>query len=228
MRLGARSFMPCRDHVDVGELAVLHVLLEHVPVGLRGSLGVGHDEGKLEHFRGGKAARRVARQRPDDVHRAVLRLVDQLWRRAAKLHRRISFDLDAAVGSRLDAVGPWMEQVGRHVGLRRQELVEPERHFLRACRQGGGEPAERGHEGGAQARGGENHVILLERRTGERRTGAESRRVLAYTPPARGERWLWRQGHATPCHRAANPSRIGSWSSVTFPKPSSTASPPAR
>ena len=132
---------PGAQDVDVLELGVLHVTLKHFPIGVRGRASVGHHEREFEDFGRRIAARRVADHGPDDVGNAVDGLVHQLWRLAAQLHRRITVDLDAAIGRRLDIVGPDIQDQLRHICLRWQELVELQRHLLSE----GGRGAHRGN-----------------------------------------------------------------------------------
>jgi hypothetical protein len=87
--------------------------------------------GKLERFGLREAARRVTRQRPDDIDDAVLCLIVKLRGRTAELHGREQFDLDAAFRFFLDLLGPGRDEVARHRRLRRQELMNAERDFLR-------------------------------------------------------------------------------------------------
>jgi hypothetical protein len=88
-------------------------------------------------------AGRVAGQRPDDVDRPLGRLVVKLRRRTAELHGRVALDLDAVAGRVLDPVGPHVENMRRHIRLRRQEMVQPERHLLRQRRRRTGQPRRR-------------------------------------------------------------------------------------
>ena len=78
---------PEADRMDLGEFLLQVRLGEllHRP-GVR-HRALGGDEGKLEHLDGREAAWRRARQGPDDVGNAVARLIVQLRRRAAELHR---------------------------------------------------------------------------------------------------------------------------------------------
>ncbi|MDT4855061.1 hypothetical protein FQZ97_893990 [compost metagenome] len=104
----------------------LHVF----PVGLGGGFGVVHHERQLEYLDAREAARRVARQRPDDVDDAVARLVVQLHRRATELHGGVGLELDATARVLLDLVHPGLVHVQPHVGLRCHEGVELERDAL--------------------------------------------------------------------------------------------------
>ena len=82
--------------MQISEIGVHHRLFGQLPKGAACGLGIAacDDEGQLEHLGAREAARRVARQRPDDIDRAVDGLVDQLWRRATQLHRGKARDLD--------------------------------------------------------------------------------------------------------------------------------------
>jgi hypothetical protein len=78
----------------------------------------------------GKAAGGVAGQRPDDIDHAVLGLVVQLHRRAAELHGGVGLELDATARLGLDLLHPGLVHVEPHIGLRRHEGVELQRHRL--------------------------------------------------------------------------------------------------
>jgi hypothetical protein len=149
-------------HVQRKHLRVLEFVggdgLHILPVRLRGRLGVVHHEWQLEHFDAGEATRGVGGQRPDDVDDAVLGLVVQLHRRATELHRRIALELDAPAGLLLDLFHPRLVHGEPHVGLRRHEGVELERHgLLRQAAQAGG--AQRHGRGGFQEGASLDHVV---------------------------------------------------------------------
>jgi hypothetical protein len=64
------------------------------------------DEREFERFDFGEAPGRVARRRPDDIGDPVARLIEQLRRLAAELHRGEDIDTDAPAGIRLDLARP--------------------------------------------------------------------------------------------------------------------------
>jgi hypothetical protein len=134
---------PSREDMHILELGIFHVLFEHLPIGRTRGAGVRHHEGQFEHLGAGIATGRIAHHCPDDVGHAVNRLIHQFGWRTAKLHGGIALHLDATVAVRFDLVGPDIQYKFRHIGLRRQELVKAQCHFLR----------ERGHGTKAQRKG---------------------------------------------------------------------------
>ena len=142
---------PVAEQLDVGGL------LAEVGVGifLRGArvgdAAAGGDERQLEHLGRGEAAGGRARQRPDDIDHAVARLIVELRRRAAELHRREDVDLDLAARVLLDHLGPRRQHLGVAVGHRRQEVVQFQRH-LRLSERGTSDGWRSKHGAGWRAR----------------------------------------------------------------------------
>ena len=66
-----------------------------------------------------EAAGLIGRDRPDDVGDAVARLIEELRRRAAQLHRRIDLALQAAVRFLVDLLAPRVEELRLDRRLRR-------------------------------------------------------------------------------------------------------------
>ena len=96
----------------------------------------------------GKTPRRIADHGPDDVRHTVDRLIHQLRRRAAELHRGIALDLDPSAGFLFDRIRPDIEDELGDDGLRGQELMQLcERDLLRR----GGQAGE-GKRGSAEQR----------------------------------------------------------------------------
>ena len=85
-----------------------------------------------------------------DAERA--RLVDELRRRAAQLHRRVDLALEAVARVLRDPVAPRHEQRGRGHRPRRPEMVDLERDLL--CGGGDCDCSERGSQQGADERHG--------------------------------------------------------------------------
>ena len=86
---------------------------------------------QFESFDFAKASRRAAGHGPDDIGKPVARLIEQLRRRAAELHRREKLDADALVRLRLDLARPWRQEFlvpGRH---RREIMMQLERRLRR-------------------------------------------------------------------------------------------------
>jgi hypothetical protein len=134
-------FDPGAKHVNIGKFTILHMGLEHLPIGRRRRAGIFHHERKLEHLGRREPARRIADHCPDDIGDPVDCLVHQLGRGPAKRHGRIPLDLDPASGCLFDIIRPDVQNKLGHIRLRRQELVQPQRDLLRQrarCR-------ERGH-----------------------------------------------------------------------------------
>ena len=71
----------------------------------------------------GETARRIARQRPDNIGNPVNGLIIKLGRCATKLHGREMLDFDTSVRFLLDLLDPRDQNMGRHRGLRGQELM---------------------------------------------------------------------------------------------------------
>ena len=103
------------------------------------------DEGKLERLDFRHAARREARQGPDDVDDAVAHLVEELGRLAAKLHGPERLDFQLTAGILLDLLRPRNEEGLARVGDRRNEGVHAQGDFLRHRGTGAhGESGDRG------------------------------------------------------------------------------------
>ena len=119
------------DELDALEL-VERVLLDVVPQRRAARLGVLRHERQLEHLGLEETAGLVRRHGPDDVGHAVARLVEELRRRAAELHRRINLALDPAPRLLAELVAPRREELRLDRRLRRQEMMDPQYHLLRA------------------------------------------------------------------------------------------------
>src|SRR5262249_609348 len=76
-----------------------------------------------------EAASCVRRQRPHNIHDAVARLVEELLRAAAKLHRRKDIDLDPPLGFGLNLARPGCDEFSRYIAIPRQEVVKLQREF---------------------------------------------------------------------------------------------------
>ena len=210
MRVGARSLSPLRSASCVtGRLArkkwpgsctwkasgltslnsPAACCLGVVPDGAAGRLGRGHHEGQLEHLDQREAARGVAEQGPHHVGDAILRLVVELARRAAELHRRIDLALEATAGILGQPVAPGSEDLG--VGRRggRQEVMDAERDLLGKSRRrqhGEGEQAGRRTSVSSVAGGrGERDAILDDRHFQFAQAGDAAAQPVASAAPAR-------------------------------------------
>ena len=75
-------------------------------------------ERQLERFDLGKPPGRGARHGPDDIGDTIARLIEQMRRRAAELHRRKQIDADAAAGVRLDLARPGRQELLVHGATR--------------------------------------------------------------------------------------------------------------
>ena len=75
----------------------------------------------------GKSAGRQARHGPGDIDDAVARLIEQLRRRAAKLHRGKNIDANAAARLRLDLARPRRQEFVVSARHRRRRMVQLER-----------------------------------------------------------------------------------------------------
>ena len=190
---------PDAQCLEILEFCVKQIGLSIVPIGAARRLGIGHHEGQFEHFGLRKAARRVACHGPDDIGHAVNHLVDQLGRGAAQLHRGETVDLDPPVAVCLDLVGPDIQNQFRHIGLRGQELVQLQRHFLRMGRDG-----HAGHHGGgrngAQCRFHKGHSLILPKdnvETAPISPQGSGLQMPEISPAPQGSKSGWRAGCAS-------------------------------
>src|SRR5437763_7271296 len=109
---------------------VQRILLHVFPQGGTAGRRVLCHEWKLEDFRLEEAAGLLCRNRPDDVSDAVARLIEELWRRAAELHRRIDLALDPPRRFLAELFAPRREELHLDRCLRRQKMMDPEHDFL--------------------------------------------------------------------------------------------------
>jgi hypothetical protein len=89
----------------------------------------GADEGQIKYLDDREAASCVRGQGPYNIHDTVARLVEELLRAAAKLHRRKDIDLDPALRFRLDLARPGRDEFGRYIAIPRQEVMKFQREF---------------------------------------------------------------------------------------------------
>ena len=152
---------PARRHVDFQILDVLDgadrlIGVHHAAIGAgeaertdvaefvlqidRGEIGqrLGADqrtarrhERQIEHFDLGKAPGREHRRGPDDVGVAVARLIEQVRRRAAELHRGENVDADAVAGIRLHLARPGHDEFVVRARHRGHEMMQLEHHLRR-------------------------------------------------------------------------------------------------
>ena len=129
-----------RDQLSSLEL-VERVLLDIFPKRRAAGGGALRHERQLEYFRFDEAAGLIGRDRPDNVGDAVARLIEELRRCAAQLHRRIDLALQAAVRFLVDLLAPRVEELRLDRRLRRQKVMDLQNDFLRDCAGG----AKRSH-----------------------------------------------------------------------------------
>ncbi len=154
-----------REQLHALEL-VEGVLLDVVPQRRAAALGVPGHERQLEYLRLDEASGLVGRYRPDDIRHAVARLVEELRRRAAQLHRRVDLALDPAARLLADLLAPRVEHLRLNGGLRRQEVMQLQHDLLRARGartqrdgDGGREQQRFGSLHGFSSSGGLAHVL---------------------------------------------------------------------
>src|SRR2546423_316601 len=119
-----RAVMQMRGN-QLGSFEFVERILLHVlPQGGTTRLGALRHERQLEYFRLDKAAGLIGWDRPDDVGHAIARLIEELWWRAAQLHRRINLTLQAPVRFLVDLLAPRVEELRLDRRLRRQEMMD--------------------------------------------------------------------------------------------------------
>ena len=124
------------QQVHASEL-VHRVLLRVGAQRLARRLRGGRHPRQFEHLGLGVAAGGIGGNGPDDVGDAVARLVEQLRRRAAELHRRIDLALQPVPRLFRDLVAPGLDQPNLGARSRRQEVMHLQHHLLRRRAAGG-------------------------------------------------------------------------------------------
>ena len=119
----ARAMNPCAQNFHVTVFAFLQVCFDHFLECFCCRDRIRHHERKFENLGAREAAGCVANNRHGDIGNAVNSLIEQCGRRTTQSHRIVMLDFHFASGSFFNCGGPGFQDVLRHCGRRRQELV---------------------------------------------------------------------------------------------------------